>query len=544
MRIPGPRSLRLRLLASSAATVGLFTGAMALNLSQLERVGDSIGLVNEVYLPLSALSARMGGFLERDLEDALDATVLQARAIADRGGRIAADDEERAAVAATQRQVSAVAEAHAALRASGSPADRERLDIEVLKLGVLADGRVAVMAQKTARIEERTRALAAVLLVAGVGVGGLSLVWLGAALRPITRLTEQARRVSAGERDVPLIPAGDDEIGTLAAAFAQMLAAVAQRDRSLADLGTWLRRILDAIDAALVVVEDGVVRFGNPAAGALWGAEEGRPLPEVVAGLGEGRHEIRVDERSQEVVVRPFGTSGRLLYGEDTTERVRERERAQRDARLALVGRMLAQVTHEVRNPLNAISLHVELLSDEVQGPEGRALLDVVQREVRRLESVTERYLDLARRPAREPAAEAPVELARAVVALEEEALRRAGIAVEVSGEDGPPVEVDGDALRRGLLNLIRNAREAGCHRLRVRVLRPAGALVFEVEDDGPGMPPEVAARVFEPFFTTRARGTGLGLAITRQAIEDLGGTVDVRSQPGEGTTFRLCVPV
>mgnify|MGYP003335654032 CR=1 FL=1 len=103
--------------------------------------------------------------------------------------------------------------------------------------------------------------------------------------------------------------------------------------------------------------------------------------------------------------------------------------------------------------------------------------------------------------------------------------------------------ETDGDTVRRALLNLLRNAVEAGDHHVRVEVRLEGSYAVISVVDDGPGMDPAVAERVFDPFYSTRARGTGLGLAIARQSLEDLGGALTVETAPGAGSTFSLRIP-
>ncbi len=204
-----------------------------------------------------------------------------------------------------------------------------------------------------------------------------------------------------------------------------------------------------------------------------------------------------------------------------------------------LVGRLLAQVTHEVRNPLNAMSLHAELLSEEQMGDEARAMLATVTQEIRRLEGVTARYLDLARRGPGAPTLEDPLALVRGIVHLEDARLRRLGVHVGVTGEARPCV-VEGDTLRRAVLNLVRNAVEAGAREVHIHVAEGERALTVRISDDGPGMDPATRARAFEPFFTTRAQGSGLGLAVVRQEVEDAGGSVQVESAPGEGATFTL----
>lgn len=545
------RTLRGRLLAVYGAGLALLISGMAANVVQLHGIGLSLDLVNRVYLPLTALSTRMGGLLDPDPESitALGQAIAEARVIVDRAP-VTTDAEEAAALNATRRLVDDLASQYAAWQAP--PHDvvslRGPLREEVLQLGALADGRIDAVSEKTGATQVAALRQAGGLVLLALGMGAAVLYLAGTALEPVGRLTRQVERMAAGESVAPLVPAGDDEIATLGRAFATLAQAVADRDAHLQALTLYLRRVLDSIGAAVIVVErQGVeerVQMANPPAAALWGIQAGDTLPDPLARLTEGRHEaLSVGHRHQDVVVRPFGENGRILVGEDSTDRVRDRDRLQRSERLALVGQLLAQVTHEVRNPLNALSLNAELLADEVQSEEGRALMGLVGAEIRRLEAVTERYLDLARRRPPELGPEDAVLLARSVVALEEEGLRRQGIEVEVEGLPGSIVETDGNVLRRALLNLLRNAAEAGAHHLTLSVHVEERTLTCRVADDGPGMAPDVAARVFEPFYSTRTRGTGLGLAITRQSIEDLGGRLEMETAPGRGSTFTITLP-
>lgn len=541
------RTLRGRVLGAVLLATMCQLGALAFEITQFRRVGASVATVNEAWLPLARLTARIEGQLDRPREARSDlgALLASARAAVVRGQELAEGAEELAHLRAALVQLDDV-EAAAAAAASGEAGEgvRRVLRDEVLQLGALSEARVSALSQRTARAQ--AEAVRVSLLLAGISVPlGALLLWLaGTALRPVGTLTAQVRRLEAGERPGPVDVGGDDEIAVLAAAFDAMARAVDERDRNLQAVSLQLRRVLDSLLPAVLVVEAGEVRVANPAAAALWGLSEGDSLPGALGGLAEGRHELMEGERTLEVVVAPFGEAGRILVGEDLTERLRDRERLVRSERLALVGQLLAQVTHEVRNPLNAISLHAELLAEELGAPEQQALLATVATEIRRLEAVTERYLDLARRRAPELAAEDPTALARSVAALEEERLRRLGVEVAVTGPESESVEVDGNVLRRALLNLVRNAAEAGAGRIAVRVERAGPDLLIRVTDDGPGLEPATAARVFDPFFSTKARGTGLGLAVTRQEIEDQGGSIRVRSEVGAGTSFEISLPV
>jgi len=537
-------------LGGLALGVLCFLAALVYNQVQLGRIGASLEVVDRIYLPLARQSSRMIALAERERTGTgtLNAALSEARRLAEIPTRLPLDSEERAALQAASRKLEDVERAIRVWRAAtGTESElnaRGALRDEILQLSTLVEGRVAASSQKAASAQTRARNMSAALLGIASLISALLLWGTGASLRPISLLTDQVRRVASGERPGPMPPASIEELRTLATAFDHMVLAVDERDRTLHALSLYLRRVLDNIGAAVVVVDGGLVRTSNPAARALWGLEEGQPLPPALAGLKHGRHDVLpVGDRLQDVIVRPFGDHGTILLGEDVTQRQRDRERLQRSERLALVGQMLAQVTHEVRNPLNAISLHAELLTEEVSTDEARALLSTVITEIQRLEGVTERYLDLARRRLPETSPEDPLALARGVVGLEEEALRRIGVCVEVVGAPLPVVEMDGDTVRRALLNLVRNAGEAGAKHISVEVSRTNGTVQFAVRDDGPGMETAVAERVFDPFYSTRVRGTGLGLAIARQSLEDLGGSIVCETSPGAGTTFRVRLP-
>jgi two-component system NtrC family sensor kinase len=292
--------------------------------------------------------------------------------------------------------------------------------------------------------------------------------------------------------------------------------------------------------------------MANPAARSAWEVEEGSALPEALQGLEPGRHSAHpIGELRFDVQLVPFGPRGRLVVGEDITERLRTQERLERSERLALIGQMMAQVTHEVRNPLNAISLNAELLVEELQelagdsSEEATEILAIIIREIHRLEQVTEHYLDLARRPAPSIAPEDLRELVRSVCRLEEPAFSKAGTALRLRCPDAPvPVEADGNQLRRALLNLLRNALQSGAEGVNVTLETHRGLARLTVSDDGMGMEPSALERAFDPFFSQRSKGTGLGLAITRQILDDHGGQVHASSSPEQGFTVVLELPL
>jgi signal transduction histidine kinase len=224
--------------------------------------------------------------------------------------------------------------------------------------------------------------------------------------------------------------------------------------------------------------------------------------------------------------------------------RVAEEERLRRE-RLAVLGEFAAGVAHEVRNPLASMRMTLQLLGEGLRGKDAEDLR-VVLDEVRRLEGSVEDLLLYAAgspRLAREPVDLAAT--AREAARVLDRQATHLGVAVEVEEAAGTP-RVEGDAarLRTCATNLLLNAVQASPRggKVRARVGAAGAGAVLEVADEGPGIPPEVGDRIYEPFFTGRPGGTGLGLAVTRRIAEAHGGSLTFRSGAG-GTVFRLEVP-
>lgn len=230
----------------------------------------------------------------------------------------------------------------------------------------------------------------------------------------------------------------------------------------------------------------------------------------------------------------------------------RQIERAQEAARLK--EELLAKVSHEVRTPLNGILGYADLLADGIDGPvsdeQGQSLRKI-RRHGEHLLELFDQMLDAAKLAAAGVSRPTPFDplpiLARAV-----EAGRRAaegkGLAFEAAIEPGlPPVQGDPEGFERGLAHLIENAVKFTARgRVRLGARREADRVRCEVEDTGPGIPPEHAQRVFEPFYqadsgdTRTARGLGMGLHLARQAVERMGGTLELTRTGPEGSRLTL----
>jgi signal transduction histidine kinase len=218
-------------------------------------------------------------------------------------------------------------------------------------------------------------------------------------------------------------------------------------------------------------------------------------------------------------------------------------------ARLAAISRITGGVAHEIKNPLNAISLHLDLLRARLDEPEESVATEItiLSKEVTRLDRVVKTFLDFSR-PVEVKLAEVDLAaLVKEVADLITPQAKVASVSVEFEAPIGRSVEIRGDAdlLKQAVLNLVTNAldvlKSGGL--LRLSVTRDGDAVTLEVADNGPGIPPELRSKVFQLYFTTKPKGSGIGLAMTYRAVQLHNGTIDFTSEAGRGTTFRLQFP-
>jgi signal transduction histidine kinase len=221
--------------------------------------------------------------------------------------------------------------------------------------------------------------------------------------------------------------------------------------------------------------------------------------------------------------------------------------------RAAYRGVLASGLAHEIRNPLNAMNMNLQMLEEELQavpalGSEDWSdLLNSTKSEIKRLERLVNNFLQYARppRPKFEPRDLSA--LAKEIAVFLQADFRGHGVELKTELEPLlPSVDVDESQLKQALMNILVNARqvmkEGGTVVLRTRP-GPGGEAILEIEDEGPGIPPEVAEKIFEPFFSNRGGGTGLGLPIARQIVENHGGRIEVEGRPVKGTTFRIHLP-
>lgn len=322
---------------------------------------------------------------------------------------------------------------------------------------------------------------------------------------------------------------------------------VSRRAADLAQAREERSVLLDQIQTGVVVTDPaGRVLSANPPSRRFIGAAPGQMLAELIETRDE-RWEFghRGADGVQRILLcsRSPTRWGDMYLFEDIT-RLREMEATiAREERLAAVGRLTAGLAHEIRNPLAGLSGATQILQSEQSHP----MLDIVLREVRRINDLVEELLDQTRPQELSPILIDPQLIFDDVtLAFRSDPRYESRIDVQIEARDVVVAALDPGRFRQVLWNLLLNAAAAIPERGRIVIVsrRHQDTLEVEVSDTGGGMSPDVQARVFDPFFTTRAGGTGLGLATVDRIVRGHGGTIEVASAVGAGTTFRMRFPL
>lgn len=387
--------------------------------------------------------------------------------------------------------------------------------------------------------------LLAISIASGGLVGSGRLTLLYAAVASIALLLQHSFSVLAGGDgmdnflQVGLLCAGYFVIGWLAHTLTQR----AMRSEALAQQQAEELALLNRINALaienspaglLAVRGDGVVRHASPRALTLLGSVA--PVtpgvtrlencaPELAALLARpwppGSMPIVTTQATRlrvRCIALAAADDSRVLMLEDQSEA----EQAAQRLKLAALGRLTANIAHEIRNPLSAISHAAQLLSEESRDPAQAKLTAIIDNNAHRLDRLVEEVLTLNRRDRLNPVRFNAAGLAALIDELRQTEEIPAD-AVIVSMADDLHFDFDPDHLRQIVWNLLRNAwrhcrRQAGS--IRIGAHREAEHVQIEIADDGPGLAPEHQGKLFEPFFTTDAQGTGLGLFLARELAE------------------------
>lgn len=265
--------------------------------------------------------------------------------------------------------------------------------------------------------------------------------------------------------------------------------------------------------------------------------------------VGRGGHVRRIRADAHVLKDRKGRPLGSVMLLRDVSERVLMEQRVRRMERFLSLGTLASGLHHEIKNPLTALSIHVQLLEKRLRDPASRRpleeLIGVVKSEVLRLNGVLESFRDFAslQRLTLRPADVGVVldDVARLIGP--QAAGQHVAVTVLHPGSALPRVPLDVEKIKQALLNLVINALEAMPEggSLVLEASARDGELVIEVSDTGPGIPPEVQPCLFKPYFSTKAQGTGMGLALTEKLVGQHGGRIEFRTGPG-GTTFAMAI--
>jgi hypothetical protein len=404
------------------------------------------------------------------------------------------------------------------------------------------------------------------------------LAWWAArlALRPLARISRQIDLIAQGD------PAQGDELRPSSsgeyAVVQEKLRLLGEQVRGAREGVTQLRGSVEQLlerleDAILMAGADGVVRIASPAAERMFGRprEEivGRALTELLppdspagcvlaAALDSGASltDVPVDWVMAGTPTRLLLNANPLPGGAGCILRLRDVEGRQLlesqlnlSQRLSAINRLTGGVAHEIKNPLNSIALRLELLKSRFlpEAPQAKPEIDIIAQEITRLDRVVRTFLDFTR-PLELQLREVDLAgLAQDVLAFMRPETERAGIEVGYSARVAPVrVRGDNDLLKQALMNIVRNAMEAMPRggRMTVVVAHTGRDALVAVTDTGPGIAPDNRERIFQLYYSTKQDGSGIGLAMAYRAVQLHGGSIEVDSEPGQGATFRLRLPL
>ena len=237
----------------------------------------------------------------------------------------------------------------------------------------------------------------------------------------------------------------------------------------------------------------------------------------------------------------------------DITERVKMEQRMREAERMAYIGQITASLSHEIRNPLSAVKMNLQILkkNQQIQGNDQRRI-DISVREVMRLEGILKELLDFAK-PLQLKISDFNINsiLSAAVELLEVKFDQKQVAVFQSFDSEIPAMQADGEKLGQAFINLLLNAFEASEPKSTIWIYthyrpndHPHSRIEVIIEDEGQGLCEKHLSEIFEPFFTTKTKGTGLGLTNVKRIAEAHGGKITVSSREPRGASFRVNLPV
>jgi signal transduction histidine kinase len=403
------------------------------------------------------------------------------------------------------------------------------------------------------------------------------------ALKPIEQIGARLDALALAEAEVAGEQAAGGRSGDAVVLVSHKIERIGRRMRNVEEVFSALKENLDQImtnlqdgillythDARAVLVSDSVERFLGVGRAEILGAKLhdvfsrntrlGRLVRESfdarMALVQEeittetGRHvEISLDFIHDDRAVSPQETLGALLTLHDV-ESVREIENdLELSRRLAAIGRLTAGVGHEVKNPINAIVVHLELMRTKLGDADHRAMrhLEIIESEIQRLDRVVQTLVDFSRPVELQLKEQDMRRIVSGVLMLASAELETRDIQVQSDLPDRPVLaKVDADLLKQALLNVVLNGAQAMSEggKLRVSLAEDGRVALLSIHDQGAGIPADVRDKIFDLYFTTKKDGSGIGLAMTYRIVELHNGSIEVESDATHGTTFILRFPL
>jgi signal transduction histidine kinase len=355
---------------------------------------------------------------------------------------------------------------------------------------------------------------------------------------------------------------------------------IAHLDRQMRDTKEIFSALKDNVDQIMATLQDGLMLFTRDFRVVLVSASIehflerprsellGRTAPEIFSDATElGALLLTAFDRKWPIAQRELPTNGKivqvsldfiqergtqigaLLTMRDAESVRRIGDEIETSRRLSASSRITRGVAHEVKNPINAIVLHLQLLQQKLErvDPDSKRHMDIIGSEIHRLDRVVQILVDFTRQRELRMEESDLRKLVSEVVLLASPDAEVHGVRIKRDLPEEPLLaKVDEDFMKQALLNIVINGEQAMPHggTLTIRAHREEGNAVIEVRDQGGGIAKDVQDKIFELYFTTKKGGSGIGLAQTYQIMQWHYGSVDFETAEGEGTTFRLRLPL
>jgi len=392
-------------------------------------------------------------------------------------------------------------------------------------------------------------------------------------LAPIEMLRRELGRIDPGEGEPPLDLRNEEDVSRVAEFFATMSRKLASGREG----ESWLSTMLGGLTDAVVVVngQGSVLSLNRPAEKLLGRPRaelEGRalgdflppdhPVARIVrrsleSGESWGPTNVRMESSGQRAVYAlsaqvlrdASGVSGVMVSARDMDKLSRLGSHLSYSQKLAALGKLTSGVAHEIKNPLNAMVIHVALLREKLArsgAPEAQASLDTLEQEIRRLDRVIQGFLKFTRPEDLQLTSVTLPELLEEVVRLVSAEAEGAGLAISTSLSPAlPAVYGDRELLQQVFINLVRNALEAmpDGGRLDLSARQSEESVEIAVADTGVGIDPDLIDKIFDLYVTTKSKGSGIGLSVVYRIVQLHGGEITVESRKGEGARFLVRLP-